>query len=269
MRVMRIGLPVATLLLATACSGTGADPPAAIVTEPFEPAPIEIRLAGLPPPNGAESVRKSPQLVQPPPRPVLRAPKGFTVSLYAIGLDKPRWLALTPEGDVLVTETRVNRIRRLRDVDGNGTADEATTFADVSNGVNIPFGMAFAGSHFYLGDTDAVIRFPYRTGQRLEGRGAKITALTAGGYGQHWTRNVRVSPDGTHLFVTVGSASNNNVEQPPRASVLRMNLDGRERETFADGLRNPVGLDFHPRTGDVYVTVNERDGLGNDLVRTI
>jgi glucose/arabinose dehydrogenase len=267
MRVMPIGMRVAAIALVAACSPTGADNPAAIVTEPLHPTPIEIRLANLPAPNTAESVRKSAQLVDPPPRPVLRAPEGFTVSLYASDLEKPRWLALTPEGDVLVTETPENRIRRLRDTNGDGRPDEATIFADRSNGAAIPFGMAFTGSHFYLGNTDAVLRFPYRTGQqRLEGRGEKIAELTGGGYRQHWTRNVRVSPDGTHLFVTVGSASNNDVEEPPRASVLRMNLDGGGRETFADGLRNPVGLDFHPRTGEVYVTVNERDRLGDDLV---
>jgi glucose/arabinose dehydrogenase len=199
---------------------------------------------------------------------VLRAPAGFVVNLYYAGdLDKPRWLALTPEGDVLVTETPRNRIRRLRDTDHNGVADEASAFADAANGLDLPFGMAFTDTHFYLGNTGAVLRWPYKRGQaRLDGPGERITELPGSGYRQHWTRNVRVSPDGQHLFVTVGSQSNNDVEQPPRASVLRMNLDGSGRATFADGLRNPVGLDFEPRTGDVYVTVNERDGLGDDLV---
>jgi glucose/arabinose dehydrogenase len=259
-------LGVATLVLLAACSPGEADP-VGVVTEPLEPAPIRVTLDRLPAPNAAESPSKHPRMIDLPARPVLRAPAGFTVTLWADVLDKPRWLALSPEGDVLVTETRKNRIRRLRDSNGDGKPDAATIFADGSNGLAIPFGMAFTDSHFYLGNTDAVLRFAYRRGQeRLEGHGEKITDLTAGGYGQHWTRNVRVSPDGTHLFVTVGSASNNDVEEPPRASVLRMNLDGSGRETFADGLRNPVGLDFHPRTGEVYVTVNERDRLGDDLV---
>jgi glucose/arabinose dehydrogenase len=261
---MRRVVPVVLLLVACSRSGAG---PIEVVTEPLEPAPIRFTLEGLPAPHATESVRKGARMIEPPARPVLRAPAGFAVTSWADGLEKPRWLALTPEGDVLVTETRANRIRRLRDTDGDGRPDQMTTFADESNGANIPFGMAFSDSHFYLGNTDAVLRFPYRKGQsRLEGRGEQITALTGGGYNQHWTRNVRVSPDGRQLFVTVGSASNNDVEPAPRASVLRMNLDGSGRETFADGLRNPVGLDFHPRTGDVYVTVNERDKLGDDLV---
>lgn len=255
----------AVLGLCVACSRSGAGP-VEVVTEPLEPSPIRVTLDGLPPPNASESVRKTAQMIDPPSPAVLRAPAGFTVTAWADGLEKPRWLALTPEGDVLVTETRANRIRRLRDTDGDGRPDQATTFADVSNGLNIPFGMTFTDTHFYLGNTDAVLRFPYRKGQRLEGRGEKIADLPGGGYNQHWTRNVRLAPDGRHLFVTVGSASNNDVEPAPRASVLRMKLDGGGVETVADGLRNPVGLDFHPRTGDVYVTVNERDRLGDDLV---
>jgi glucose/arabinose dehydrogenase len=257
------------VLAATVACSRGATGAPDLVTEPFEPKPVTIALDRLPEPNANESVRKVPQLVPPPTPPVLRAPAGFQVSRYWAGpLEKPRWLALTPDGDVLVTETRQNRILRLRDTDKDGTADEATTFADRGNGLNIPFGMAFSATHFYVGNTDAVLRWPYAKGQarRLDGTGERITELPGGGYNQHWTRNVRVSPDGAHLYVTVGSQSNNDEEPAPRASVLRMKLDGSEREVFADGLRNPVGLDFEPRTGDVYVTVNERDRLGDDLV---
>ena len=258
--------PLGIVLLAASC--LGAAMPSPIVTEPFEPQPVVVTLDALPAPNTTPSVAKFPKMVSPPERSILRAPPGFVVTRYWDGeLDHPRWLAITPEGDVLVTETRLNRIRRLRDTDHDGVVDEATTFADSGNGLDQPFGMAFTATHFYLGNTGAVVRFPYRAGQmRLEGQGEKIADLPGGGYNQHWTRNVRVAPDGAHLFVTVGSKSNNEVEEAPRASVLRMNLDGSGRETFADGLRNPVGLDFEPRTGEVYVTVNERDGLGDDLV---
>ena len=121
--------------------------------------------------------------------------------------------------------------------------------------------------YFYLGNTDAVVRYPYRPGQRrLGSEYEQITTLPGEGYRQHWTRNARVSPDGEHLFVTVGSKSNVDPEPLPRASVLRMRMDGSEREVFAFGLRNPVGLDFEPTTAAPYVTVNERDGLGDNLV---
>jgi glucose/arabinose dehydrogenase len=266
MRLPRRILATGVTLLAAICLGAAV--PSPIVTEPFEPQSITVSLDRLPAPSATPSARKFPKMVSPPTPSVLRAPAGFTVTRYYEGeLDHPRWLALTPDGDVLVTETKLNRIRRLRDTDHDGVADEATTFADRNNGLDVPFGMAFTATHFYLGNTGAVLRFPYRAGQsRLGGSGEKVADLTPGGYNQHWTRNVRIAPDGKHLFVTVGSQSNNSPEPPPRASVLRMNLDGTGRETFANGLRNPVGLDFEPGTGEVYVTVNERDGLGDDLV---
>ncbi|UKP00805.1 PQQ-dependent sugar dehydrogenase [Nostoc sp. UHCC 0870] len=198
---------------------------------------------------------------------ILKVPSGFTVNVFADGLNAPRWLALTPSGDVLVTETRQNRIRLLRDTNGDGVADVSQTFASASNGLNIPFGMAFSGDSFFLGNTDAVLRFPYSQGQQqLTGNGEKIADLPGGGYNQHWTRNVVVSPDGNKLYVSVGSRSNVDEEELPRASVQVMNLDGSQQQTFAFGLRNPVGLDFHPVTKELYTTVNERDGIGDDLV---
>jgi glucose/arabinose dehydrogenase len=198
---------------------------------------------------------------------VLSVPAGFRVNVFAEGLEAPRWLALTPDGDVLVTETRNNRIRLLRDTNKDGVADVKQTFAGEENGLNIPFGMAFAENYFFVGNTDEVLKFPYQKGQRqITGKGAKITELPGGGYNQHWTRNVVVSPDGNKLYVSVGSRSNVDEEAIPRATVQQMNLDGSERKTFAFGLRNPVGLDFHPVTNELYTTVNERDGLGDDLV---
>ncbi len=238
-----------------------------IPTEPLSPQPIRINLKNLPGPFATKSASKRPEVVQIPENPVLRVPSGFTVNVFAEGLDAPRWLALTPSGDVLVTETRQNRIRLLRDSNGDGVADVRQTFASQSNGLNIPFGMAFADDSFFLGNTDAVLRFPYTKGQKkLTGSGKKIADLPGGGYNQHWTRNVVVSPDRSKLYVSVGSQSNADVEPLPRASVQVMNLDGSQQETFAYGLRNPVGLDFHPVTKELYATVNERDGIGDDLV---
>lgn len=238
-----------------------------ITTETFSPQPIRINLQDLPAPFATESVSKPPQVVPIPENPTLKVPSGFTVNVFADGLNAPRWLALTPSGDVLVTETRQNRIRLLRDTNGDGVADVRETFASRENGLNIPFGMAFVGNSFFLGNTDAVVRFPYTKGQqRLTGNGQKIADLPGGGYNQHWTRNVVVSPDGNKLYVSVGSRSNVDEEELPRASVQVMNLDGSQQKTFAFGLRNPVGLDFHPVTKELYTTVNERDGIGDDLV---
>lgn len=238
-----------------------------VPTEPLSPSPIRINISDLPKPFATESASKRPQIVPIPANPILRVPPGFVVNVFADGLDAPRWLALTPNGDVLVTETRQNRIRLLRDTNGDGVADVKETFASVANGLNIPFGMAFARDSFFLGNTDAVLRFPYQKGQQqLTGTGTKITDLPGGGYNQHWTRNVVSSPDGTQLYVSIGSESNVDEEPLPRASVQVMNLDGSQRQTFAFGLRNPVGLDFHPVTKELYTAVNERDGIGDDLV---
>lgn len=238
-----------------------------IPTKVLSPQPIRISPGNLPQPFATDSASKPPQVIPPPPSPVLRVPAGFVVNVFADNLDAPRWLALTPTGDVLVTETRQNRITLLRDSNGDGVAEVNQTFARAENGLNIPFGMAFGQGYFFLGNTAEVRRFPYTTGQqKLTGTGQKIADLPGGGYNQHWTRNVVISPDGKKLYVSVGSQSNADTEPLPRASVQVMNLDGKNQQTFASGLRNPVGLDFHPSSGQLYTTVNERDGLGDDLV---
>lgn len=238
-----------------------------IPTRPLVPEPIRISLDDLPALYASDSASKTPRVIPPPENASLNVPEGFTVNIFAQGLDRPRWLALTPDGDVLVTETRQNRIQRLSDPDGDGVAEQKATFATASNGLNIPFGMAFTEDYFFLGNTDEVLRFPFAAGQTtLEGQGDRLTSLPGGGYNQHWTRNVVVSPTGDQLYVSIGSQSNASEEPLPRASVQTMTLDGGNVQTFASGLRNPVGLDFHPETGELYTTVNERDGLGDDLV---
>lgn len=238
-----------------------------IPTEIFTPQPIRISLDRLPNPFSTSSASKSPQVVSIPNNPSLNLPQGFQVNIFADNLDRPRWLALTPTGDVLVTETRQNRIRLLKDKDGDGFAETRNTFANAENDLNIPFGMTFSDDAFFLGNTNAVRQYSYREGQEeLEGKGTKIIDLPGGGYNQHWTRNVVISPDRKKLYISVGSRSNVDVEELPRASVQVTNIDGSNQKTFAFGLRNPVGLDFHPVTEELYTTVNERDGMGDDLV---
>jgi len=242
-------------------------PASVIRTQTLSPQPIKITPESLPQPNASNSASKSPNVLPIPANPTLQVPAGFVVNVFAEGLDRPRWLALTPSGDVLVTETRQNRIRLLRDANKDGVAEVKKTFATSQNGLNIPFGMSFSNNAFFLGNSAAVLRFPYTKGQeQLTGQGTKITDLPGGGYNQHWTRNVVVSPDQTKLYVSIGSQSNLSEEPLPRASVQVMRLDGSDRQTFASGLRNPVGLAFHPITGALYTTVNERDTLGDDLV---
>lgn len=274
-----ISFAAAVTAMVTACSSSNPNasepepqqraqasvPNRAIRTEVLNPQPIRVSLDQLPPSNATQSAAKPPDVVPIPDNPVLKVPAGFTVNVFAEGLDRPRWLALTPNGDVLVTETRQNRILLLRDANKDGVAEVRKTFATSENGLNLPFGMTFAGDAFFVGNTDAVLKFAV-SGDRVTGRGEKITELPGQGYNQHWTRNVVTSPDGQKLYVSVGSRSNADEEPLPRASIQVMNLDGSDRQTFASGLRNPVGLDFNPATGTLFATVNERDQLGDDLV---
>jgi len=242
-------------------------PKAVITTKNLTPQPIRISIDDLPPPFATESASKSPQVVAIPKNPTLNVPQGFQVNIFAENLNKPRWLALTPEGDVLVTETPDNRISRLRDTNGDGVVDTKTTFAEAQNGLDAPFGMAFADGYFFLGNQNMVRRYSYQPKQQsLKGTGEKIADLPGGGYNQHWTRNVITSVDQQKLYVSIGSRSNVDSEPIPRASIQEMNLDGSQQKTFAYGLRNPVGMDFHPITKQLYSTINERDGLGDNLV---
>ena len=237
-----------------------------IATEPLTPSPIEITLADLPEPYATESATNSPNVIPVPDNPVLQVPSGFEVNVFADKLPSVRWMTLTLEGDVLAVQSRENKVVLLQDEDGDGVAEVSQTFGDRSNNLDQPLGVTFAGGSFYVANTGEVLKFDYQPGVSLEGRGEVITQLTPGGYNQHWTRNVVTSPDGNRLYVSVGSKSNVDPEELPRASIQVMDLDGSNRDTYAYGLRNPVGLDFHPVTGELYTTVNERDLLGDNLV---
>lgn len=238
-----------------------------ISTEVLNPTPIRITIDSLPEPFATESASNSPNVIPVPENPTLNVPEGFQVNVFAEGLDRPRWMSLTPDGDVLVAESRSDRIRLLQDRDGDGVAETKQVFGTSENGLNQPFGMTFVGDNFYVANTGEVLRFDFQPDRTsLQGTGQVITQLTPGGYNQHWTRNVIAAPDEQHLYVSVGSATNASPEELPRASIQQLNLDGSERKTYAYGLRNPVGLDFHPVTKELYTTVNERDLLGDDLV---
>ncbi len=263
-------LRVFNLLLAAAALSLCLHPArlsAELETTSFEPQPIRIKIEDLPSPDRDHNANKQPKVDRVPDQPVLMAPPGFVVSVFAENMEHARWLALTPEGGVLLAQSRGDKISLLRDTDGDGSIDTTTVFADKRNGLNAPFGMAFLGDRFFLGNTDGVRSYPWKKGQlALEGEGEEIAELPGGGYNQHWTRNVIADANQRWLYVAVGSKSNVDVEESPRATILRMRPDGSERTVFASGLRNPVGLALHPGTGALYATVNERDELGDDLV---
>jgi glucose/arabinose dehydrogenase len=225
------------------------------------------------------------------------AANGMVVNAFATGLDHPRTVYVLPNGDVLVAETNeppkpddtrgikgwitkmvmgragarttsANRITLLRDADGNGTAKTRNVFLE---GLNSPFGMVLVGDDFYVADSDAILKFPYHSGDsKITAPGVKLADLPAGTLNHHWTKDLTASPDGTKLYATVGSNSNvgeNGIEaETNRAAVLEVDRASGATRVFASGLRNPNGSSWQPQSGALWVTVNERDELGDDLV---
>lgn len=220
----------------------------------------------LPPPYATSSASRPSKVIAQPSNAKLYLPKGFTINVFAEGgFVYPRWMALAPNGDVFVADSRANSVLVLRDADADGRAESRFVFSDK---LRQPFGMAFWGDWLYVANTDSVVRFRYKPGQTAaEGEPEKIIELTAGGYNQHWTRNIIFSPDGKKLFVSIGSATNVDVESDPRRAAISVyDPDGKNHRIFASGLRNPIGLAWNPKTGELWTAVNERDGLGDDLV---
>ena len=231
-----------------------------------KPQTFQYKPENLPAPFATESARRNSKIVEQPANATLKLPKGFQINVFAEGDFKyPRWMALAPNGDVFVADSRANSIIILRDKNKDGTADERFTFAE---NLSQPFGMAFYKDWFYVANTDSVVRFKYKNGQtKADGAPEKIIELTEGGYNQHWTRNLIFSPDNSKLFVSIGSATNASVEADPRRAAISVyDTDGKNHRIFASGLRNPIGLAFNPANNELWTAVNERDGLGDDLV---
>ena len=235
-----------------------------------------ITATDLPAPFATSSVSNSPKVE---PRPADAKPQtlpGYRVELYADGLDNPRLMRTAPNGDVFVAESRPGRVKVIRGRDGAGRAQTVEVFAD---GFTRPFGIAFYPpgpnpTHVYIGNTDSIVRFPYQVGD-LKARGARETVAgvpTSAPPGRgHWSRDIVFSRDGKKMYVSVGSLTNvDDVEMNPgekdRATVLEFNPDGSGRRVYASGIRNAVGLAVHPTTGQIWVSVNERDALGDNLV---
>ena len=286
-----LAVSTAALTLA-ACGGNEAlDPSAGFGPDPTLPAPSR---ALFPTVNVAEAVG------WPAGRAPVAAP-GFRVQAFASGLDHPRWLYRLPNGDILVAESNAppkpenldsggtggirglvqglfmkkagakvpsaNRITLLRDADGDGVAETKTAFLE---NLMSPFGMALVGDTLYVANADAVVAFPYETGQtQITAAPRKVVDLPAQ-RNHHWTKSLVASPDGSRLYVGVGSNSNigeNGMdEEEGRAAVWEINPTTGEHRIYASGLRNPVGIAWQPDSGKLWVSVNERDELGNDLV---
>jgi len=220
---------------------------------------------------------------------------GLKVQAFASGLANPRSLYVLPNGDVLVVETGnppgpVSRPKELvmnwvekmahsrtkpgqrillfRDTHGDGVPDQETVFIDH---LNAPFGVVLVGNDLYVANTDAVVRYPYTTGQtRITDAGVKLCDLPGGPIDHHWTKSLTASPDGSELYAGVGSNSNiteNGIQaEVGRASIWQIDRATGAHREYATGLRNPNGLQFEPQTHTLWAVINERDELGPDLV---
>ena len=222
----------------------------------------DIRPDQLPPPGHTASSSNPPRVVPRPADAKLHLPPGFKIAVWEDGFQEPRNMVLAPNGDVFVADSEAGTIIALRDANGDGKNERRYTFA---RNLRRPFGLAFDDDYLYVGNTDAIVRFRYRRGQEsASGDPHQIAALPPGG---HWTRNLIFNREKTRLYVAVGSRTNVSDEssEPKRAAITEMNPDGSAQRIYASGLRNPVGLAWNPRTGALWTSVNERDGLGDDL----
>lgn len=265
-------------------------------TKPEEPAndlQSAVDVVELPEPFATKSANNFSKVIGWPAEKTPFAPEGFTVKKFAGDLMNPRMIYVAKNGDIFVAESNTevkgvkkvaaeisgkaksmktgnsaNQIRLLRDKDGDGVAESSSVFLA---GLNQPFGMLILDGHFYVANTDGIVRYPYKEGDSvISAKGTKIAALPAGGYNNHWTRNLIANADGSKIYVSVGSASNvaehGMKEEERRAAILEMNPDGSGEKIYASGLRNPVGMDWAPGTNVLWTAVNERDGLGDELV---
>jgi glucose/arabinose dehydrogenase len=242
------------MLAATIATGTLAVRP----QQPVPPVPVGSEVAkGLPAADPSKAATRFAKVVGWPEGTAPSTVAGFTVTLFAANLSSPRWLYVVPNGDVLVAESMgepdksPNTVTLLRDSDQDGRAEVRTTLLQ---GVRQPFGMLLHGDQLYVANTNALVRYPYRAGDRtIMAPATRVLELPAGGYNNHWTRNVVANADGSKLFVSVGSGTNVDEEKedekdPRRAAVLEVNPDGTGMRVYASGLRNPVGLAVHPES---------------------
>jgi glucose/arabinose dehydrogenase len=219
------------------------------------------------------------------------AAPGLKVNAFAVGLKHPRWIYVLPGGEVLIAESSneprtvmrnifdyamvatmrraaavgvsANRITLLHDANGDGVAETREVFLE---NLSQPFGMALLGDTFYVGNTDGLVAFPYTANaRRVTGPGRTLATFQPGG---HWTRSLLPSPDGSKLYIGVGSSSNigdNGMEaELGRAAIHEFDLASGQDRIFASGLRNAVGMAWEPQTGVLWTVVNERDGLGDE-----
>ena len=285
---LKIKFFVILLIIISACSSKKIDP--ALADDIVTPANQHVNLAA---PYKTKSTRNYCKVIGWKKGELPIAPAGFKVNLYAGNLDNPRNIYVAQNGDIFVSQanTEIKGIKKLgadiigasasidlnksanniilfRDTNGDGIADAKSIFL---SGLNQPFGMVILRNWFYVADTDGLWRFPYKTGQnKITEPGTMIVSLPAGGYNNHWTRNLRANNDGSKIYISVGSGTNDAEEgmdnEKRRADILEISPDGSHERIYGSGLRNPAGIDLNPQTNELWAAVNERDDLGDNLV---
>jgi glucose/arabinose dehydrogenase len=287
-RITGFALLCSSAFCLSGCDDGSGDPKAQIGAHPNLPEQAEYL---LPPVHIARVVgwksNETPTVAQ-----------GLKIQALATGLQHPRSLHVLPNGDILVVESKSpaiqpvtrpkdivmgfveswatsggdtgpsNRITLLRDSNGDGVPETQSVFLDH---LNSPFGVALVGNDLYVANTDAIVRYPYKEGDtKITEPGTTLTKLPGGPIDHHWTKDLVASPDGSLLYVGVGSNSNiteNGMEaEHNRAAILQVDRATGRSRIFASGLRNPNGLTFEPQSGALWTVVNERDELGPDLV---
>lgn len=280
------GLLLLWPLAFVACSGSGDQQGARDVQQTSEYGDsLDLRA-----PYDSEPQNKYASVIGWPEGTAPEAPEGYRVVKFADSLNSPRNIYVAPGGDVYIAQARTDRtgqeeakvdarnvfrdkspntILRLRDDDGDGVAETKEVF--LSDLVQ-PYGMLIMDGYFYVANTDGLLRFPFdqTTGEIRKEAGEQILELPAGGYNNHWTRNLTRNAEGTKIYITVGSAGNAGEEgmeeEIRRAAILEVDPDGANECLYAFGLRNPVGIAFEPHSGKLWTAVNERDELGDELV---
>jgi glucose/arabinose dehydrogenase len=285
MTLLRTNCTLAALLMLSACGPKIADPSTQYGANPQLPAPHQYIMPPMRVPPGQGWGKGQAPVV----------PAGLQISPFATGFEHPRSVYVLPNGDVLVVETNGpsapnyrpkdyvegkvkalagssapagNRIILLRDANGDGVPELRTVFIDH---LNSPFGVALVGNDLYVAATDAILKFPYVPGEtHISAAGVKVTDLPAGPIDHHWTKSLTASPDGSKLYVGVGSNSNiteNGIAvEVGRAAIWEVDRATGLKRIFASGTRNPTGLAFEPTTNKLWTIVNERDEIGPNLV---
>jgi glucose/arabinose dehydrogenase len=211
----------------------------------------------LPPPFHTPSATNRPRPVERPEGARLNLPQGFTIKEFASGFQRPRYMILGPSKEILLSDSMVN---------GSVYVLNGTNKTEILKGLDRPYGLLLLKDFLYVGETTSVKRYKYNAKAMTAGPGEEILNMKDFNAG-HWTRSLTADRKGEHIFVGIGSRSNVDAGEPEmRAAIVKITPDGKSKEVYASGTRNPIGLHFMPNTDQLWAAVQERDGLGDDLV---